>query len=440
MIFLVTKQHELFESDLYKVIDEQSALEMMKDWTLVQFDTETSGRNAHLCDLLCAQFGNDKADARIVVDCNTVDIKLFKEVLENKRLIGHNLKFDLQFLYNYGIIPRKIYDTMIAEQTMYLGYPAGVKSYSLKAVAWDRLKIDIDKSIRGEIIWRGLSPEVILYAAGDVTYLEKIMWSQIAEAKRKDCMKALELECNAVPAVAYMEWCGIKLDQDKWKAKMKKDKENLDESIEKLNAFVVGKYVENPTKFERFISINLQGDLWSGFDTSPKCNILWSSSAQVIPLAKELGFDTTIQDKKTGEDKDSVLEKHLKKQKGVCDEFLIEYFGRGDPGDDNYYPGYSGSAKRVSSFGQGHLNAINPRTGRIHTEYKQLGADTSRMSCGSKNSDTDLAKAKKLKPSECKYPNMQQLPHDEETRACFVAEPGNLWVSCDYAAIELAIY
>lgn len=45
MVFLVTKQQQLFESDLYKVIDEQSALEMMKDWTLVQFDTETSGRH-----------------------------------------------------------------------------------------------------------------------------------------------------------------------------------------------------------------------------------------------------------------------------------------------------------------------------------------------------------------------------------------------------------
>ena len=263
------------------------------------------------------------------------------------------------------------------------------------------------------------------------------MWSQIAEAKRKDCMKAIELECNFVPVIAYMEWCGIKLDADRWKAKMLVDKRNLEESIEKLNLFVQRKYQEDPKKFEKFMTINLQGDLWAGFDTTPKCNILWSSSTQVIPFAKALGFDTTVQDKKTGEDKDSVLEKHLKKQKGICDEFLLEYFGRGEQGDDDYYPGYSGSAKRVSSFGQGHLNAINPRTGRIHTKYKQLGADTSRMSCGSKNdTDTDLAKEKKLKPSEVKFPNMQQLPHDEETRACFVPEKGNLWVSCDYSAIE----
>lgn len=276
---------------------------------------------------------------------------------------------------------------MIAEQTMYLGYPAGIKSYSLKAVAWERLKIDIDKSIRGEIIWRGLSPEVILYAAGDVTYLEKIMYSQIAEAKRKDCMKALELECNAVPAMAYMEWCGIKLDQDKWKAKMKKDQENLKERKEALDTFLV-----EDTRLQEFVYIDRQGDLFTGFDLAPKCLINWDSSQQVIKVAKILGFDTTVQDKKTGEDKDSVLEKTLKMQKGINDTFLKLYFD------------YKESSKVCSTYGQGHLNAINPKTGRIHTTFKQIGASSGRMSCGSKQSDTDLAKALGISPSKCTYP------------------------------------
>lgn len=32
--------------------------------------------------------------------------------------------------------------------------------------------------------------------------------------------------------------------------------------------------------------------------------------------------------------------------------------------------------------------------------------------------------------------NMQQLPHDEITRSCFIAEEGNMFVSCDYSAQE----
>lgn len=418
MIFLVTKQQELFESDLYKVIDEQDALEMMKDWTLLQVDSETAGRNCYLCDFLCVQFGNDKADARIVIDCTTVDIRLFKNTIESKRCLFQNAKFDLQFFYNYDIIPRKIYDTMIAEQTMYLGYPTGIKSYSLKSIAWDRLKIDIDKSVRGEIIWRGLSPEVILYAAGDVTYLEKIMYSQIAEAKRKDCLKALELECNAVPAVAYLEWCGIKLDETKWKAKMKKDREKLETRLAALNSFLV-----KDERLQEFVYIDRQGDLFTGFDLTPKCLINWDSSQQVIKVAKILGFDTTIQDKKTGEDKDSVLEKTLKMQKGINDTFLKLYFD------------YKESSKVCSTYGQGHLNIINPKTGRIHTNYKLIGASSGRMSCGS-GEDEDIAKIKKLPPSQCKLPNLQQLPNDEETRACFVAEKGNCLIDCDFAAEE----
>ena len=329
---------------------------------------------------------------------------------------------------------------MIVEQLLYLGYLSKGKyggiGYSLADVADRRLSTYIDKSVRGEIIWRGLDEKTIIYAANDVVYLEDIMWSQYEDLKAKQCLVGAKLECDFVPVIAYMEWCGIKLDEDKWKSKMKVDLANLDESIQKLNTFVITKYLENPNKFKKYVSIDLQGDLFSGFNTEPQCNILWSSPAQVTPFAKELGFDTAIQDKKTGEDKDSVLEKHLKKQKGVCDEFLLEYFGRGEIGDDDYYPGYTGSAKRVSSFGQGHLNAINPITGRIHTQYRQLGADTGRMSCGSKDSDTDLEKFKNLPKGSCKYPNIQQLPHDEITRSCFVSEDGNLWVSSDYAAIE----
>ena len=34
---------------------------------------------------------------------------------------------------------------------------------------------------------------------------------------------------------------------------------------------------------------------------------------------------------------------------------------------------------------------------------------------------------------------MQNLPHDPETRACFTAEKGNKWISCDYSGQESCI-
>jgi DNA polymerase-1 len=123
MIYLVSNQQELFESDEYTTINLEESLEIIKDWKMCQLDTETSGRDAHVNDLLCIQLGNIEGSVQIVVDTSTIDIKNYKEFLENTYCIGQNLKFDLQFLYNYNIIPRKIYDTMIVEQLLYLGYP-----------------------------------------------------------------------------------------------------------------------------------------------------------------------------------------------------------------------------------------------------------------------------------------------------------------------------
>ena len=422
MIYLVSGQQKLFESSEYKQLSIEDSLAMMNSWGIIQLDLETAGRDCHLCDILCAQFGNDAADARIVVDCTTVDITLYKEALETKWVVGQNLKFDLQFLYNYGIIPRKVYDTMIVEQLLHLGYPSGVISYALNAIAERRLGVNIDKTVRGEIIWRGLDEKVILYAAGDVTYLEKIMRSQLDDCKKKDCLVGARLECDFVPVIAYLEWCGIKLDEDKWKAKMAKDSKCLQSAKMALDEFVT-----NNPKLSNYYRINLQGDLFGGFSDKPICNINWSSSRQVVQLAKDLGFDTTVQDKKTGEDKDSVLEKHLKGQKGINDEFLKLYFE------------YQEYAKVVSSFGQGHLDAINPKTGRIHTVYRQLGTVSGRMSSGSQQANTDLAKFKQLPAKRCTYPNMQQLPHDAITRGCFISESNNIFVSVDWAAMEARI-
>lgn len=442
MIYVVTSNQELFDNNSYKIISIEESLNIMKGWNIVQFDTETSGRDAHLCKLLSMQFGSSDKQTQIVVDCTTVDPKRYKDIIENKFIIGQNLKFDLQFLFNYEIVPKHIYDTMIIEQLLHLGYPNSVISYSLKSIAKQRLNIDIDKTVRGEIIWRGLDEKVIIYAAGDVEWLYDIMQSQLKDCETQGCKIGAKLECSAVIPIAYMEWCGIHLDENKWKTKMKQDALNLDKAKKALDDFVIRLSNEgydkpfkddlgnifnehiNAKEFQKYVFIDRQGNLFTGFDLTLQVNINWSSSQQVVRLAKTLGFNTTVQDKKTGEDKDSVLEKQLKGQKGICDEFLKLYFD---------YQGYN---KVVTSFGQGHLNTINPITHRIHTTYKQLGASSGRMSCGSQQSNTDLAKANKVNPKDCTYPNIQQLPSDEETRAAFTAEKGNFMVDCDFSALE----
>lgn len=445
MIYSVTKQRELFDNPEYKIISIEDSLQLLKGCKVLQFDSETSCKNPHLGKILCIQLGNKDKDFQIVVDCSTIDILKYKNILETTLLVGHNLKFDLQWLYNHSIIPRNIYDTMIVEQLLYMGFPRipitperykkynydfpykiieskegniyYELSFSLQSLASKYLNINIDKSVRGEIIWRGLDAKVIKYAAGDVTYLEDIMWKQVAECKKKECLKGAQLESSFVPVIAYLEWCGIKLDETRWKEKMAKDKENLTKSLEALNTYAI-----NHPKLKKWVTQNMQGDLFTGWDTSPKWGVDWQKK-EAIQVVKALGFNVSTISKQTNKETESIMEKVLSSQKGIDDEFLKLYFN------------YQGYYKVCSSFGQGHLNIINPKTGRIHTTYWQIGTITGRMSSGG-TTDEDLAKYKKLPAKECNNLNFQQLPHDAFTRSCFIAESHNNFISCDYAAME----
>lgn len=435
MICFVSKNNMLFGGDITYISPEE-ALNMISSWNRIQVDTETDGKDCHINRLLLLQLGNKKAGIEIVIDASTIDITIFKDILETKLLIFQNAKFDLKFLYNYRIIPSRIYDTMIIEQLLHLGWPKGSISYSLQAIAERRCHIFIDKTVRGEIIWRGIDEEVIKYAAGDVVYLEDILESQIKDLQAQNLINAALLENAFVPVLAYLEWCGIKIDEAKWKAKIKKDKEELKCREKALNAFLIKLSEEGynnipKEKFQRWVYIDTQGDLFEGYNLDPQISLKWSSSSQVVELANLLGFNTTVQDKETGEDKESVLEKFLLKQKGICDEFLTLYFD------------YQEVRKRCTTYGQSYLNAINPNTGRVHSEFRQLGTSSGRIACGSKQVNYDLAKLKDLPQQKqnkvelhCGYPQLQNLPADEETRACFVSEENNLFCSCDYSAIE----
>lgn len=444
MIYLVTTQQELFDNDLYTIISAEDSLTMMNSWGIIQCDSETTGRNPHLCDFLCFQFGNEEKDIQIVVDCTTIKIELYKNLLETKWTIWANAKFDLQFCYKHNIIPRKIYDVMIAEQVLYLGFPhiaispeeynkysydfpyhetidkdtQELKyslSFSLQSLVKKYCNEYMDKSVRGEIIWRGLDIDVINYAAGDVRQLEKIMHAQIQKAKQEGNINAIKLECLVVPCMAYMEWCGIKLDANKWKNKMDQDIIKRNNALKALN-----QYCLNHPKLQKWVCKVIQLSLFDDIDKEPYFNIDWQKD-EAKAVFKTLGFDLKTVSKTTKKETESVMEKVLSTQKGIDDTFLKLYFD------------YQGYYKVCTSFGQGHLDLINPKTGRLHTNYWQIGTISSRMSSGG-GEDTDIAKYKHLR--KVAMVNMQQLPHDEETRACFVAEKDNLFCSCDWAAAE----
>ena len=88
MIYIVS--NSLFST--YESITVEKSLEMLRECNVLQIDSETTGLDPHINSLICFQFGNKSKDFQIVVDCTTVSISLYKEILENTFLVGHNLK------------------------------------------------------------------------------------------------------------------------------------------------------------------------------------------------------------------------------------------------------------------------------------------------------------------------------------------------------------
>lgn len=433
MIYLVTDNLKLFEGNEYKTIGVDESLSLLESLKIVGLDTETSGLNCHTDKLLSLQLGC--FDFQIIIDCTTIDITFYKEYLESDRLfIGWNIKFDLKWLFSKGIIIKRVWDGFLMEKLLWNGYPMvlspeewcrirnerytfvpkdpikkGSKdSYrlynSLKWAGENYLGVDLDKSVRGQIIWRGLTEDVIVYAANDVKYLEKIREKQIKLLIKKDLMKATEYENKFVIPLAYCEYCGVKIDRNKWKSKINKDQEKFNTVKKELDDWLISNEPDS-----EYIKIDRQGNLFSGFNLEPQVTLNWNSTKQVIPLFVKYGVDTSKLDKDSGEDKDSIDAKVLAPQSDKCSLIPI-------------YLKYKEAMKTISTYGENILRQLD-ENGRLYTNFNQCGADTFRLSSGGKD-------------GSIKYINLQNLPADAETRACFVAEEGNKFISIDYCQEE----
>jgi DNA polymerase I len=75
--------------------------------------------------------------------------------------------------------------------------------------------------------------------------------------------------------------------------------------------------------------------------------------------------------------------------------------------------------KKLGTYLETYPSFVHPKTGRIHANFLQCRVPTGRLACTN--------------------PNIQQIPHEDEFRRCFVAEEGHTLVIADYSQIELRI-
>lgn len=399
MIYLVSENQFDFNTDIIKQVSVEESLSILAPLKIVGLDTETSKLDPHTGKLLLVQLGCK--DFQVVIDCRTIDILLYKEYLESDRLfLGWNIKFDLQWFFNFGIIIKKVWDGFLAEKLIWLGYPAGMHSMALAAAAESYIGVYLDKSVRGKIIWSPiLTEDIVVYGADDVKYLEDIKNKQDEELDKQELQTALDLENCFVIVMAYIEWCGVKVDIEKWKYKMSLDEKAMEEAMEKCNKWLI----ENEPN-SSYVFVDYQGDLFSGFNTEPQVSINWKSVKQVAPIFEKYGVN--IIDPKEG--KKTLEAKILRPQANKCSLIPL-------------YIEFKEAAQQCQTFGSKFIDQINPVTNRLHANWNSIGTDTARVSCGDGGDDSI---------------NLLNLPADKLTRSCFISEPNNQFISIDYSGQE----
>jgi DNA polymerase-1 len=389
----------------------ESCLEYFKEHEVIACDSETEGLDPIKHKIITFQIGDE--DNQYVIDCYTVDIRIFKELLETKTTIFQNAKFDLGFLYSVGIVPTKVKDTFLAECVLHTGDKIVRKG--LYDLVLRQFGVELDKSIRGNIKDEGLTTEVIIYAADDVKYLIPIIEKQEKDLRAEDLFKVYVLENEMVRVVAYVEHCGFKINIPKWKKKMLEDSQKRKNAEDILNSWVI----KNMPKYTKSV---VQLDL---FDEShdTECDILWSSSKQVIPLMEDLGVNTFTFDSRTKRMRNSIEEDVIKPQSDVTP--LIDLFLE-----------FQSCAKVVSTYGDNILKQIHP-DGRLRTRFTQI-MNTGRMSSGGGD--------RKMKVKFTNFQNIPRVPEKKHRkkevyeRECFTCEPGNNLIVSDYTGQEQIVF
>ncbi len=347
-----------------------------------------------------------------------------KELIEKQEmLVGHNLGFDLQFLYSLGIdFKNKIFDTYIAERVLRAGFqeqkvsPKSNKTYfadiscSLKAVAMRRLELEVDKEQR-LTDWGApsLTLEQVEYAARDVDILPAIASEQLAELKEEALVDVYSIESRCVRAVALMTYHGFKVNIEKLQ-KLKKDIESqlaakTEEFVEALDA-----RLPEDKKLPRDIEGNVAVGKKADKEFNPGSTAQVAAAFDLCGIALPVNPDT---------------------KKVTLNQIALAEFDSDDPTLQLYRE----RVKMETSLEHADklISNINPMTHRIHSFYNQVGANSGRFTC------SGATKTAKSKPKTNFGVNLQQVPRSKSFRECFEASEGYKLVIADYSQMELRL-
>lgn len=355
-------------------------------------DTETTGLDPYTDKIVTFQIGRE--DVQYVIDARVVPIEPLRPFLESKdhKKVFHNGKFDYKMIKgNYGVETENIRDTFLAEKCLQAGRQKG--GFSLDKILEKRLYIIMSKEERMSF-GRHSGPftkDQIEYAAKDVRHSLTLCKNQIVDMEKEGLISTWLLECRAVPCFGDMELKGLLLDKDKWL------------HIKEDNLILAKTYTAEMDEFSKnFFPVDLFG----------KVNINYGSPDQVLKLLKAMKVKVpSVQS--DGRSRLELIQntsdeslKKIKKYK------IVELIKK-----------YRSAMVRVNTFGDSYIDAIHPKTGRIHYILNQYGTDTGRPA---KAGDSPI--------------NPLNTPRDKVFRNAFIADEGWTIETDDYSGCELRIW
>ncbi len=390
MNYIITKNRPFFEKILSVSIKlGQVGFCDLEDMVLpdkIAIDTETTGLQARHCDVFCVQIGTGKDNYIIhMYDDNYVfdDIVPY---IDDKILVGHNILFDLGFMYKYNFWPRQVRDTMLASKIMYNG-DSRVR-HDFGTVMKRELGVEYDKTEQKNIHLVKLSqPSTIEYSFNDVDRLLELEEDMCNKMEEGGFMPTYLLHCRYIRALAYMEQCGMPISSEKWKAKMEQDVADTFKWKNTIEEYIhdnIPKFADN------------QLDMFSS--GLKKITISINSPLQMLKVFNYFGINTVDKD-----GKDSINENVISKSKHEFVKMWLEY---------------QKANHRVTTFGETIYKQIEYE--RIYTNFNP-SVDTARLSTRRGNI------------------NFLNFPADKATRYCFVANNGNEMIVCDYSGQETVI-
>ncbi len=366
-------------------------LAALKDKKEISFDTETTGIDANIAELVGLSFSTAPGEGFYVPcppdkkDCSKL-LSNFESLFNDTSItwIGQNIKYDLLMLKWCGFeLKGNIFDTMLAHYVIEPEGKRGMDALSAKYLGYETVHIEelIGKKGKGQGNMRDVELEKIKdYAAEDADITIQLKNVFLPQLKSKEVEKVFyEVENPLVKVLTAMEYEGIKIDEEflnQYSKELEKEAKTAEESV----------YQQAGVRFNLSSPKQLGEVLFDKMKLNDK--------------AKK----TKTGQYATGED---VLLK-LASQHKICDDILT----------------YRELSKLKSTYVDALPLMINPNTGRVHTSYAQAVAVTGRLSSNN--------------------PNLQNIPirtdKGREIRKAFIPrDKDHVLVSADYSQIELRI-